>query len=109
MDYTETIPVTDRVAAPARPAAVVSAREVNTEGFRRIDARYPPQARDFLIIEGLALLFKGQANWNAADTTRAQSIQAMRTSYKAHIDAATTLKAMSPIPLDYAANQYWPA
>ena len=109
MEFADTIPVSDRVPAAERPAVVVSPREVNAESFRRIDAAYPPQVRDYLIVQGLYLMFKRVegGTWNADDITLSNQVKAMRTAMIAIKESADVLKAMTPIPLNYQDNMYW--
>lgn len=110
-EFNDTIPVTERTTAAQRQGATVTAQEVNAESFRRLDAAYPPQVRDYLIVQGEYLLFKRVegGTWNAADNTLVNQVKALRAKMVAIKDAADALKAMNPIPLDYQSNSYWPA
>lgn len=81
---------------------------VDAEAQRRTDAILPAERRDEISLHGLALLMKGEENWNAADLAAVAEAD----SYWSQIEpirlGAATLKAMDPIPQDYATNEaYW--
>jgi len=81
---------------------------VDAEAQRRTDAIFPAEKRDETSLHGVALLMKGQANWNSADLAAVAVADALWSQIEPIRAAAETIKAMDPIPDDYADNSRWP-
>lgn len=85
-----------------------TAEMVDAEAQRRTDAIFPAEKRDETSLHGVALLMKGQANWNTADLTAVAAADALWSQVEPIRAAAEVIKAMDPIPDDYADDSRWP-
>lgn len=59
--------------------------------------------------EGLRLMRKGEAAWSSDDLTRAAHLERTDAAVDAIDTASKALRALDPIPDDYADDRHWPA
>ncbi|MBO9421693.1 hypothetical protein J7481_19455 [Labrenzia sp. R4_2] len=101
--------------AADRTALAPSPDDVRTECARRLMETYGARDTDHLtrlindgVREAVRLLRIGEANWTADQTSRAAELE-MAEAYVDAMDAASkALRAMQPIPADYADDVHWP-
>lgn len=93
----------------------VSEEDVRTEAARRLMATYGARDTEHLtrlindgVREAVRLLRIGEANWTADQTTRAAELEIAEAYVDAMDAASKALRAMQPIPADYADDVHWP-
>jgi hypothetical protein len=93
-----------------RPLAEQQAA-VKVEARNRILARFPEWKQANLTARGVELqdIWRLNGAWTAQEQAEADALNAVWAWIKSVRAASDAIEAMSPIPHDYASDQYWPA
>lgn len=93
----------------APPPVPPSVDDVKAEANRRIIAICPEWRQRNLLAQAAILAEKGRANWTPAELTAWEAGQALWNRIAAIRAASDQIEALDPIPMDYAADERWPA
>ena len=92
----------------ATPAPSPTEEDVDAEVARRTRAILSLQKQVETSLYGVALAFKGPENWNTADQEAVAAANALWAQIEPIRLKGEVLKAMDPIPQDYATNEaHW--
>lgn len=104
------------LAAADQTQILPSEEDVRTEAARRLMETYGARDAEHLTRlindgtrEAVRLLRIGEANWTADQTARAAVLEIAEAYVDAMDAASKALRAMQPIPPDYADDVHWPS
>lgn len=103
------------LAAADQTQILPSEEDVRTEAARRLMETYEARDRNHLsqlindgTREAVRLLRVGEGNWSPEEAARASELEIAEAYVDAIDQASKALRAMQPIPTDYAADGHWP-
>lgn len=109
------VPLTAEEIAEFNAPPVIREEDVRTEAARRLGLIFSARDRNHLerlisdaTREAVRLLRKGEANWTAEEVARADYLTQSEAMVDAHDESSKSLRAMTPIPVDYTSDKYWP-